>query len=394
MKNRLMSKTYIPYGILIAIFFLLNTCIWKSNSDVASNNKIHSKNEPTHFWSVDTCMLTNLSNKFNFQIISKSIHINGEVMYDSIQIKINIFEKEKSQLIQSINYATNTLSWLGDEFGACEDKVRSLVTSYNDTAEIVDGYPGYFVMADFNFDSNEDFCVARDAGGTNGPIYNYYLFNNDSFSLDNTLSNEGQNYVVKFDKSSKTLVARSMVGANCMHMRYFFYTDKKQWIVNNNPVYCAEDTLTLDTICYIKEGSLHITQEFGRAPLILDETKFVELVKNKYKLSNLKIITNEDSETIDTVKTYTFGKNSILIYNSEFETYISEATLYNDVHYQLNGYYKNKVDFNFDNDFKNYLGKHKIKKIIFSTDEDEIDTVILHLDKRGNVWKWHYNPYG
>jgi hypothetical protein len=55
------------------------------------------------------------------------------------------------------------------------DDARSYITGVNKNKQVCDNYFGDFVVADFNFDSKNDFAIINDIGGNGGAFYSFYI---------------------------------------------------------------------------------------------------------------------------------------------------------------------------------------------------------------------------
>lgn len=133
-----------------------------------------------------SCIYTDLSKTFNYQIKVNRIKPKGEVFSDA-KIRLDIYSKRNNQLIQSIVFDA---SFLFDEAYAKCNTVRSYITGYHQHAEEIDYDFGDLIIADLNADGLEDIAIKQDSGGNGGPEYNFYLqtklhrFEQDHFLTD------------------------------------------------------------------------------------------------------------------------------------------------------------------------------------------------------------------
>lgn len=143
---------------------------------------------------------TELSKTFTFQSSIIRIYSDG---YDSNIVTLVVKNKNTKAIVYIVRFATDFL--LGDST-FMNANIRSYTTGKNKEAVIPDNDYGDIVVADFNFDSREDFAVKREVGGNGGPIYNYYLQTADaSFELDKFLSDTMKWFPGDFNKTKKTL---------------------------------------------------------------------------------------------------------------------------------------------------------------------------------------------
>jgi hypothetical protein len=173
-----------------------------------------------------TCLHSNLSTEFNFDIELSKIKIpNEEIDSNSVKIKIiNKFSKKEQQ----IKYGSSFL--FEKTFEDC-NSVRSYLTNININAEIVDNEFGDLIVADFNFDEREDFAIKNDSGGNGGPTYNFYIQNeNKEFILDKFLTEKMEFFPTKFKLKQSILITYVHANAYQLSENTFKYNLKtKKW---------------------------------------------------------------------------------------------------------------------------------------------------------------------
>jgi hypothetical protein len=171
-------KKYIP----VLVILLLCSCKGQNqfnNEDKAEIIEKASKTVKKGY----SLIHKNLSDEFNYQSFIQRIQTN---YFDSCLVKIVISDKSNGNTIFQTNI---TSTYLLGENSFENDNVRSFITGKNVTNKIVDNDFGDMVVADFNFDSLEDFAIKREEGGNSGPFYNFYIQSGkNQFILDKYLS--------------------------------------------------------------------------------------------------------------------------------------------------------------------------------------------------------------
>ena len=102
------------------------------------------------------------------------------------EIIIEIFDRKKLAKIQTIKFESDFILKT-NEFKYCENNKsyksnKHLKSNENDYGDLI--------VADLNFDGKEDIAIKREEGGNGGPVYNFYLQENQQFIYDKYLSNE------------------------------------------------------------------------------------------------------------------------------------------------------------------------------------------------------------
>ena len=126
--------------------------------------------------STTKCEQTNLSNQFDISIDFKRYSDTAE-LHDSCAVKILIRYKQTNAYFDSI--FLTSLFYYGDTFANCDSSATSFTTGFNSNRQIADNYFGDVVVADFNFDNQDDIAIINDYGGNGGPLYSYFIQRND-----------------------------------------------------------------------------------------------------------------------------------------------------------------------------------------------------------------------
>ena len=171
-----------------------------------------------------------MSNKFDIKTTIQRFKKND--FPDSCIITAFITSKSNLE-IQKIIITSDYL--LGDSSFILCNNVRSYITNKNVNVEVVDNDYGDLIVADFNFDGCDDFAIKREEGGNGGPLYNFYIQDENGFHLDDFLSNSVIFFPTYFDKNKKTLT--TLVHANAYQLRETIYklrkkkNNKDKWII-------------------------------------------------------------------------------------------------------------------------------------------------------------------
>ena len=171
------------------------------------------------------CIHKDLSKQFDFKI--SVTRVKQYKSDDSCSIILNIIDKVNGGNIQTIKHTAILPS---NKFADCI-AVRSYQTNKNGTVVVKDNNYGDFIIADFNFDGQDDFAILKDFGGNGGPLYDYYIQEpTKKFNLDRFLSDSMIFFPVEINKKSKTLM--TLVHANVLEQSetiYKFNESTKQW---------------------------------------------------------------------------------------------------------------------------------------------------------------------
>jgi len=153
------------------------------------------------------CVYKDLSKTLYFSV-DVTRHDNGWL--DSCSVKIDIFRKEGNLKAQEIRFESNNLfpkSFI--------DKTtsRSYTTGYNENIKDNENDWGDLILADFNFDGEEDFAIKGEEGGNGGPLYLFYIQDKSgAFAIDQFLTEEMIFFPKKIDPAKKQLT--TLVRAN------------------------------------------------------------------------------------------------------------------------------------------------------------------------------------
>ena len=169
------------------------------------------------------CNQNNLSNQFDIGIDFKRYSDTTE-LHDSCALKILIQDKQTKADFDSI--FLTSLFYYGNTFANCDSSTTSFTTRFNSNRQIADNYFGDMVVADFNFDNLDDIAIINDYGGNGGPLYSYFIQNNDKrFILDSFLTDSVAFFPSRIDKTRHRLITYVHAGACCVG-RHIYQFDK------------------------------------------------------------------------------------------------------------------------------------------------------------------------
>ena len=147
---------------------------------------------------------------------------------DSCVIKVSVFDKSTSKLIQAIQYSSEY--FFDDAFNECAN-VRSYTTNVNRDSEALDNDYGDIIIADLNFDTKEDFAIKNNSGGNGGPEYRFYIQDtNGEFIFDKFLSKKMMFFPIHINKTNRTLT--TLVHANALQLsetKYKLNINNQKW---------------------------------------------------------------------------------------------------------------------------------------------------------------------
>lgn len=169
-----------------------------------------------------SCEQTKLSNQFDIAIDFKRYVDTIEI--DQINfLHVEIIDKSSKTMVDSFSIMSSFIySFM---FLSC-DSMTSYTTKFMEDREIVDNYYGDIVVADFNFDGFDDIAVINDGGGNGGPLYSFYLQNNDKkFIKDDFLTDSVSFFPSKFNSKDKTLTTYVHAGV-CGLGEHIYKLDK------------------------------------------------------------------------------------------------------------------------------------------------------------------------
>ena len=141
--------------------------------------------------------------------------------------KIIIYDK-KMNVVDSIHQPVHVL--FSESIFEGTDFYRSYITGINQNKEVVDNYHGDFIVADFNFDSKNDFAIINDIGGNGGPFYSYYIQQNDNkFVLDTFLTDSMVYFPTKIDIKNRQLTTYIHAGVCWMGAHIYKLDKTNKW---------------------------------------------------------------------------------------------------------------------------------------------------------------------
>jgi hypothetical protein len=116
--------------------------------------------------------------------------------------------------------------------------MTSYTTKFKADRAISDNFFGDIVVADLNFDGNDDIAVVNNGGGNGGPLYNFYIQTNDKrFVLDNFLTDSVMYFPTKIIKAKKRLITYVHAGACCVGENIYQYNKTKNtWTQTNHKI--------------------------------------------------------------------------------------------------------------------------------------------------------------
>jgi hypothetical protein len=183
----------------------------KSRQDIADSTHLSQKTTRDSIEYHKICELTDLSRAYDFKVDFTRKH-RGDDTSAAWLIRIIVMDKKSGQVADSI---VTTAYYLPDQWEDCEH-VRSYTTGKNAKAQAQDNNYGQLVVADFNFDSREDFAIIHDFGGNGGPFYQFYLQDERHKFVYNAYLTDSVVYFPDQDAKTKRLVTYVHAGACCM----------------------------------------------------------------------------------------------------------------------------------------------------------------------------------
>lgn len=180
------------------------------------------------------CVDSQLSNSllFTSEIISKSNEKLG-----ACKIIITISDKNSGKRIQDFEIESEFIL-INESFINC-DFNKSFITGKNLHIKAIENDYGNLIVADFNFDNKEDFAVKREEGGNGGPLYNFYIQDeNNKFLLDDFLSNTMVWFPFEINKAEETL--STYIRMNSLEeekLVYKYYSQSGEWKLINKRTY-------------------------------------------------------------------------------------------------------------------------------------------------------------
>jgi len=162
-----------------------------------------------------------LSYTHNFKLTFFGHFKNGEELEEEHYWIIIIYDK-KMNVLDTIH---QPIYWFFSE-SIDLNSYRSYITGVKKNEQAFDNYYGDFIVADFNFDSKNDFAIINSMGGNGGPFYSYYIQQDDGkFVLDTFLTNSMVYFPTKIDIKNRQLTTHTRFGCCCI-FEYIYGLDK------------------------------------------------------------------------------------------------------------------------------------------------------------------------
>ena len=216
----------VRHTLIILTIILCSCSAGQKSKDIATFESTKTVTINKHNFTVlstTKCSQNNLSNQFEIGIDLKR-YSDTFKLHDSCALKILIKDKQSKAELDSI-FLTSLLYYRGT-FANCDSSTTSFTTSFNSNRQIADNYFGDMVVADFNFDNLDDIAIINDYGGNGGPLYSYYIQNDDKkFILDSYLTDSVTYFPSIFDKKRHRLITYVHAGACCVG-RHIYKLDK------------------------------------------------------------------------------------------------------------------------------------------------------------------------
>ena len=169
------------------------------------------------------CYFDSLSYKFDY-LLSADIE-DGQLK----MIYLRVLSKRDKKVMHLISIDSFD-PWISFECSG-----RSYLTGHNANEEIADGMYGDLVVADFNFDNQEDFAVLIGRGFTH--FYLFYTYENATFREDEFLNSNLLGFP-QIDNEKRTLSFSSRIGVSGIAEKEFRYdTISKKYILINESFY-------------------------------------------------------------------------------------------------------------------------------------------------------------
>lgn len=167
-----------------------------------------------------------LSHKFVFKVQATWFKDTDNVQRVS-NIKLIILSKIGNHQ-QVINFSPG---WFFEGVFMSDSASRSYTTGYNKSVEVADYDFGDLVIADLNFDGKEDIAIKYDSGGNGGPVYNFYLQDNEGrFYKSNYLTDRVGSFPREIDTKHKTITTQIHANVRYEGRKTFRYNPKtKTW---------------------------------------------------------------------------------------------------------------------------------------------------------------------
>jgi hypothetical protein len=198
---------------LIILTIIISSCSTKQNkeNDVLNIQAIADSNYI--LTTKNFCEQSKISEQFDL-IIDFKRYSDSIAEQDSSFLVVYIKDKNSKTILDSI--VCNPCPFFDYYFLNC-DSMTSYSTGFNSKREIVDNYFGDIVVADLNFDGNDDLAIINDGGGNGGPAYFFYTqTNKKTFIQDNYLTDSVTYFPTKINKTKKQITTYVHAGACCV----------------------------------------------------------------------------------------------------------------------------------------------------------------------------------
>jgi hypothetical protein len=135
-----------------------------------------------------------------------------------------------------------------------------------------------------------------------------------------------------------------------------------------------------------KGDTLYIYDEkFSWEPFI-DEKVDLEKIRKTYQETKRELNYNNNSEFNDTLITYAFNDNEIILYANQDDKNIRQAKIVSNGILEFNQHIEIGLQLrDFLKKFKVTVEEKKISKIIICPDEDELQEIILEIDNANRI---------
>lgn len=209
-KNLLDKCRKVELSLLIFVLALFGSCSSDSNSKVDEVKVKQIEKLDTLFVDYDSISIkehvySDLSYLYDYKVKFVRMY-NFKNIGDSSIVQVFIFDKKTKKKLDNIEI--RSIYYFGEVFES-RNNVKSFITGKNKGKESIDNNFGDLIVADFNFDSKEDFAVINDSGGNNGPLYTFYLQNEKGrFSKDQFLTDTVIFFPSKINLKNKSLTTR------------------------------------------------------------------------------------------------------------------------------------------------------------------------------------------
>ena len=169
------------------------------------------------------CVHKNLSKEFDISIEATRF---SDKQMDETLVNI-IIQKKSGDKPQEIEFISESL--FEESYMSC-DAVMSHTTGVNKDLKVVDNDYGDVIVADLNFDGREDLAVKREEGGNGGPLYFFYLQDEDGkFDIDDFLTESMAYFPFVIDAKNKHLTTLVYANDYQMNETVFELKGKKNW---------------------------------------------------------------------------------------------------------------------------------------------------------------------